>query len=180
MNTYISMLRGINVSGQRLIKMEALRQMYTDMGFSQVKTYIQSGNVIFHTSDTDVKSLEILISSQILETFGHTVTVIVLKPQTLQKIIEANPFAISPSHIITDLYVTFLASAPQNADIQKIRSKITDQEDLWITDEVVYLNLPHGSGKTKLSNNFLESHLKVNATTRNWKSTLELLRLATL
>ena len=92
MTTYISILRGINVSGHKLIKMEALRKMYSDLGFSDVRSYIQSGNIIFSYKNSETYSLEKKISKKINDTFGFDVPVLVKEISEFKKILSNNPF----------------------------------------------------------------------------------------
>lgn len=178
MKTYISILRGINVSGQKIIKMIALKKMYEKIGFKNVTTYVQSGNVIFQGKDQKTIDLEQIISKQIKKGFGFEVPVIVLTIDELKKIIKGNSFSNAPAKDATYLYVTVLASQPEQYDLDLIRSKKLDVEDIIIKDRVAYLYCPKGYGTTKLNNNFLEAKLKVIATTRNWRSMNELLRIA--
>lgn len=177
MTTYISLLRGINVSGKNLIKMQALKDAFGRKGLLGAITYLQSGNVVFKAKDTDPRSLEIAISHLIKEEFGFDVPVIVLTAEELQRIVSANPFL----HADKDpafLHVTFLSEAPAAYDIGPIMDKARDGEDLSVSGQAVYLYCPHGYGNTKLTNSLLENRLKVRATTRNWKTTCELLKLA--
>lgn len=178
MTTYISILRGINVSGQRPIKMDALRKMYETLSFENVQTYIQSGNVIFSTQERDTKELGAMISSKIKTDFGFDVPVIVLSVKTLKEIVENNPFAKDNQKDTAFLHVTFLADNPTDYDEAGIIAKKQPNEEMAITPNAVYLYCPNGYATTKLSNNFLETRLKVQATTRNWKTTNELLKLA--
>lgn len=174
---YISLLRGINVSGQKLIKMDALKKMYQYLNFGNVKTYLQSGNVIFSSIEKDPKKIEKIISQKIKGEFGFDVPVIVLNIKKLKQIIDNNPFAEKKE--LTQLYVTFLASKPAAYDKKIIEDKKLPQEDIAFTDNAVYLFCPKGYGLSKLNNNLIENKLKVSATTRNWKTTLELLKLST-
>ncbi len=178
MTTYISILRGINVSGQKLVKMEVLRKLYEDLGFSQITTYLQSGNVIFNFNDEDPGKLSRKIFDEIRNNIGFEVPVIVLTIDNLKQIIDNNPFTKDPNLNLSDLYVTFLASTPLKFDLQGIFDKRQNGEDCFLSNNAVYLYCPNGYGRTKLTNNFLESKLKVVATTRNWKTTNELLKLA--
>lgn len=178
MTTYISILRGINVNGQKLIKMGALKIMYEKRGFENVKTYIQSGNVIFKTLEMDEKILEKNISSSLKEDFGFEVSIIVLSIDTWKGITENNPFLKEKLKDPQFFHVTFLANNPSDIDKEQIIVKKQANEEIAFSTHAVYLYCPNGYGKTKLNNNFLEAKLKVRATTRNWKTVNELLKLA--
>lgn len=178
MNIYISLLRGINVSGKNLIKMEALLKMYNSLGFSNVKTYLQSGNVIFSTTKSDSRRLTKEISDQIKIDFNLDVPVLVLTIDTLQRIIDNNPFLKDPNKEPEFLHVTFLSSPPGEYDTKTFEEKKSGGEEIVISTEAVYLYCPHGYGNTKLTNTFLEKKLKTGATTRNWKTTNKLLSIA--
>ncbi len=178
MEIYISILRGINVGGQKSVKMDALREVFEKLGFKNVLTYVQSGNIIFHYRSEEPRAIEQKIQKQIKSVFGFDVPVIVLTLRTLKRIIDSNPFHEDQEKEKSFLHCTFLGSAPENYDLENILSKKTGQEEIVFTNEAVYLYCPHGYGKTKLNNNFLENKLQVSATTRNWKTTLKLLELA--
>lgn len=178
MKTYISILRGINVSGKKLIKMDALKKMYEKLNFEEIKTYVQSGNVVFSTNEKDLKKIENDISKQIEKDFGFQVPVIVFAAETLQSVIEQNPFLKDATKERSFFHVTFLADRPHTFDKTSIEDKKYADEEIQFTENAVYLYCPNGYGKTKLNNNFLESKLKVGATTRNWKTVNALLKLA--
>lgn len=179
MTTYIAILRGINVSGQKIIKMAALKKMYENLNYENIKTYVQSGNVIFSSKEHDSKKLEVIISSAIKNEFGFEVPVIVLTVKILKTVIDNNPFAKDEIKDHSFLHVTFLADHPTQNHKEDIIEKKQPNEEIAFTSNAVYLYCPNGYGKTKLNNNFLENKLNVKATTRNWKTTAELLRLAT-
>ena len=178
MQTYISILRGINVGG-KVLKMADLRKMIGKLGFKNVSTYIQSGNVFFQYQIEKPEVLEKLIQDRIKNDFGMDVSVIVLIPDKLKRIINANPFNDDPLKEPQFLHVTFLQTKPGNYDKESILSKKSGREEIVFTDEAIYLYCPNGYGNSKLSNNLFENKLKVIATTRNWKTTNELLKLAT-
>ena len=150
--TYISLLRGINVGGRNIIKMNFLRKMYEELGLIDVKSYVQSGNLIF--------------------------SVFILKVDELKSIIENNPFIKDFDKNILFMHIIFLSSKPECYDFKEITNKKQIEEEIHITDYAIYLYCPNGYAQTKLTNNFLEEKLKVNTTTRNWKTSNELLRLA--
>lgn len=178
MTTYISLLRGINVSGQKLIKMQALEKTFQKLECEKVKTYLQSGNVVFTSNASSTKVLEKQIEQEIKTDFGFDVPVMVLTETKLREIISNNPFIHQPDKDIAYMHITFLASIPENFDIKSLESKKLEGEEIFISENIVYLYCPNGYGKTKLTNNFLENKLKLTATTRNWKTTKELLKLA--
>lgn len=178
MTRYISILRGINVSGQKIIKMDALRKMYKKLNFEYIQTYVQSGNVIFSVKENDAKVLEKLISLQVEKEFGFYVPIMVLNIKTLEKIIENNPFTKDNLKETKFMYITFLADNLSEFDEEKVVEKKQPSEEIAFTSNAVYLYCPNGYGRTKLNNNFLETILNVQATTRNWKTTNELLKLA--
>lgn len=178
MITYISILRGINVSGQKLIKMDALRKSYETAGFLSVQTYIQSGNVIFKSDLTNQKEVKEKITNLIRQNFGFDVPVIVLSVGQLKERIAGNPFLQQPDKNTDYMHVTFLAETTEGYDTSIIASKKATGEVIAFSNEAIYLYCPAGYGKTKLTNHLIESKLKVSATTRNWKTTTELLRIA--
>jgi uncharacterized protein (DUF1697 family) len=177
MQTYISLLRGINVSGQRLIKMADLQLTYAKLGFESVETYIQSGNVVFRSRETDTFRLQSVISRQILKDFGFEVPVLVLTAKKLEKILTENPFKAGGAKDLSAVYITFLHARPDQHYREDIITKKQEYEEIVFTESVVYLYCPKGYGKTKLNNAFLESKLRVEATTRNLKTSEELLRM---
>jgi len=178
MPTYISILRGINVSGHNLIKMDALRKSYESLGFQNVMTYKQSGNVIFTAVNSGINELEQKISIRIEKDFGVTVPVIVMTSDHLKVLVDNNPFLRDSDKDPAFLHITFLASGPVNYNHKDIEDRKQEGEDIFFSESVIYLYCPEGYGRTKLTNNFLEAKLKVSATTRNWKTANELLSIA--
>jgi len=178
MQTYISMLRGINVSGHKIIKMDALRKMYADLNFKNVKTYIQSGNVIFQDKKTKHEELEKKIAEKISDEFGFEVPVLVKDLDELTTVLKNNPLVNKRNEDITKLHVTFLSQEPEQANIDKIKNGQYASDEFILIGKTVYLFCPNGYGKTKLSNTFFENKLKIIATTRNWKTINELFNIA--
>jgi len=179
MTTYITILRGINVGGHKSIKMEALRQMFTRLGFLNVQTYIQSGNVIFQNPEiTDTQLLENKIKNKISENFGFEISVLVLTLNDLENVVENNPFLSDNTKDPAYLHITFFSSLPEKAFVDKINAENYNADEFVCSRKNIYLYCPNGYGKTKLTNTFLETKLKVAATTRNWKTVNELVVLA--
>jgi uncharacterized protein (DUF1697 family) len=180
MTTFISMLRGINVSGQKQIRMADLKALYEGLGFGNVFTYIQSGNVIFNTDlNITAQKLSAKIANAILEKYGFNVPVIIRTAHEIREVITANPFQQLKGHLPEKLYVTFLEEKPQSAIIEKINHFDFLPDKFIIIESEIYLDCAAGYGTTKLSNTFFENKLKVRATTRNWNTVNKLLELAT-
>lgn len=158
--------------------MDALRTTLETLGFLAVRTYIQSGNMVFQYKKMKNAELEKLVHKKILEVFGFDVPVLVKTAPELEQVIRENPFAADSTKDTAGIYVTFLASVPAKENIAKLEACQFANETFVYTAGAVYLYVPKGYGNAKLSNNFIESKLKVSATTRNWKTTLELLNMA--
>ncbi len=164
------MLRGINVSGQKKIKMEELEQLYKSLGFTHVRTYIQSGNVIFESLSSDTSDLVNKIETSIKQTFGFFVTVIIRTKNEFQNVINNNPFYGTRQEDTAKLYVTFLSDTPYASSIQAINPLENKSDEWFISGKEIFLFCPNGYGRTKLTNNFFEKKLKLSATTRNWNT----------
>lgn len=179
MKIYISILRGINVSGQKKIKMKDLRKLYEDLNFKNIKTYIQSGNVIFEDQTTIHRELEERIEKKILQNFGFSIPVVVKDKDELIDVIKNNPFLNLKKEDTSKLHITFLSDEPEPSRVDKIKGGQYEPDEFTLSGKVIYLFCPNGYGRTKLSNNFFENKLKVVATTRNWKTLNELINIAT-
>lgn len=178
LQTYITILRGINVGGKKLIKMQALKELCESQGFINVKTYIQSGNVVFTYKKEDVKTIAIKISKKILKTFGYEVPVITFTNTEIADVIKNNSLAQNKKLDSTFFHVTFLAEKPIGADVIKLQENNFAPDVFVVKDKAVYLYCPNGYSNSKLTNTFIEKKLKTTATTRNWKTVNELFTLA--
>ena len=178
MQVYISILRGINVGGHRIIKMEVLRSIYVEMGFEDCQTYIQSGNVVFRCKKQNTEFLEKKISSAIFVRFNFKVPVIVREIEDLREIVTNFPFGHDPSIGNSQFHITFLSEIPDKILTENLEEVSYLPDQFKLCGKTLYLNCPNGYGNTKLNNTFFENKLKVEATTRNWRTTLELLRMS--
>jgi uncharacterized protein (DUF1697 family) len=176
MHTYISILRGINVSGQKKIIMADLVKLYEDLGFTDVKTYIQSGNVVFNSTKKVSNSMLVKqIETKINEIYGFLVPVIIRTVDDLSKIIASNPFKNETSE---NLYITFLSNLPNSNHLENLTELNYLLDEFIVIEKEIYLNVS-SYGTTKLSNSFFENKLKVTATTRNWNTVNKLLAIST-
>ncbi len=174
---YVAILRGINVSGKNLIKMDALRISMEEFGFQSISTYIQSGNICFESKLNNPVEIASKIKDGIEKNFNLNVPVLVFKEEEFDKIVDENPFMKQSNFDTKFMHITFLESEIDSNLIPHIKDKCSESEQLFCQGKAVYLYLPTGYGTTKLSNNFIEKKLKNLATTRNWNTCLELQKI---
>lgn len=175
---FVALLRGINVSGQKSIKMADLKNMFEASGFQNVRTYVQSGNVVFDYMDIEISELCKVVESLIKDTFGFDVSVIILESNELDAIVNNNPFIKEPEIEHDKLHITFLSELPDDLAVLKLEVKKEDNEKFLIDKKAIYLYCPNGYGRTKLTNTVFERKLKTTATTRNIKTVNCLLDMA--
>lgn len=165
----LSLLCGINVAGQKKVKMADLKKLYEEMGCENVRTYIQSGNVVFDSGANATPS-EGEIEKAILKEFGFEVKVVNRSKEEMERVVKNNPFKKLDE---SRLYVTFLADAVVESMMEKIAPFAADGEEIVMSGKSgreIYLYLPDGYGRTKLSNALIERKCGVAATTRNWRT----------
>ena len=177
MPAYIAMLRGINVSGHNTIKMEHLRALFSDLGFRNVETYVQSGNIVFQTRIENPSNLSRRISETILLASKFDVPVILRSSIEMQSVIANNPFLKEKGIDSSKLHVTFLSETVQESVLKKLEPLSNNPDRFYGAPREIYLYCPDGYGRTKISNNAIEKALSVRATTRNWKTTNTLLEM---
>ncbi|MEX0312788.1 MAG: DUF1697 domain-containing protein [Allomuricauda sp.] len=178
MKSFIAFLRGINVSGQKKIKMADLKYQLEENGFCNVQTYIQSGNLVFESDEIDSGKLANALNKTILSAFGFDVPVLVLTSENLEEILRANPFADEPDK--KSLYYVLLKTEPNLGLVNEFNQVKFENEDFAITHNCVYLCCKAGYGKAKLNNNLIERKLKVEATTRNLRTLQKLLEMVSV
>lgn len=178
MNIYIVLLRGVNVSGKNILKMSELTDRLIKAGFIDVKTYIQSGNIVFSHESTPYSELEKKLKDLIFKYFNHDIPVLILSLKEIRESIEFNPFIRDTAIDIQHLHITFLSGVPDEEKIKALKNGNYGSDQFFHSEKIIYLHCPNGYGKTKLTNTMIESKLKVNATTRNLKTINELLKMA--
>jgi len=178
MKTFIALLRGINVSGQKKIKMADLRAMLEKMPFQDVQTYIQSGNIVLKSAEKEIALIETEINKMLAKTFGYEVPVLVKSKEEFEQIIKGNPYTAKADLEAKKIYFALLKSAPNATAVAGLDQAQYPHELFQIAKNCVYLNCTKGAGKAKLNNNIIERKLKVVATTRNYRTMTKLLELA--
>ncbi|MDD1725756.1 MAG: DUF1697 domain-containing protein [Euryarchaeota archaeon] len=169
----IALLRGINVSGRRTVHMTDLKRAFEELGFENVSTYGQSGNVVF---DSHAKSVyhATHIEEKLSESFWLSTNVFIRTQQELERIIENNPLIHEQDIAIDKLHVTFLLDKPDASVASNLDIRPDDGEKFVVIGKEVYLYCPNGYARTKLNNAAFEKKLNTLATTRNWKTTNKL------
>ncbi len=176
MNTWICLLRGVNVGGKS-VKMSDLEALFITLGHSGVRTYIQSGNVVFRSATRTATTLAREIEDVIARHLGLGVTVVLRSPEELGAILRGNPFLQHGADPIT-LHVTLLVDEPDPSVIRELVVPDAGRDEYRIVGREVYLRCPDGYGSSKLSNAFWERSLGAPATTRNWRTLIKLFELA--
>jgi uncharacterized protein (DUF1697 family) len=174
--TYIALLRGINLGSHNKVPMPALRTLVEGLGYTDVATYIQSGNIILTTKDTAAR-VAAAIERAIAKEFGIDVVVFVRSKQQLQKVVDGNPF-LKQDKDPGALHVVFLSNKPKADKVKALTAKDIGTEEVAVKGTEAYLHLPNGYGRAKLGNSFIEKQLGVAGTTRNWRTTAKLIELA--
>ncbi len=176
MSTVIALLRAINVGGRNKLPMAELRTLLGELGHSEIRTYIQSGNAVFHSSSEDLGAVSRQLSSAILERFGLVVPVIARTPSQLVHVAEHCPFAADadPKH----LSVVFLDGTPTAEAVASADRSTYLPDTFEVVGDVVYLHVPTGLGRTKLTLPWLQRRLKVTGTARNWRTVHKLIDMA--
>ena len=173
----IALLRGINVGGKNRLPMKDLAAMFVDAGCEDVRTYIQSGNVVFRTEPTRGEDISSLISASILSRFGYQVHVVARRARELEAIVQANPFVEGGAE--TDkLHVAFLADPPDAEHVEALDPNRSPPDEFAVRGREIYLHCPNGLARSKLTNSYFDSRLSTISTMRNWKTVRKLLELA--
>lgn len=182
MNKYIVLLRGINVSGQKIIKMKELQQHLLNIGFTKVKTYIQSGNIILESDKVDIIEIKSHINSMLQKIYGFSVDMYITDANYIQNSLENNLFAEFENQ--NNVYLGFISGIPNeeklNKFIMEYKSKRYGEELFNIINQTLYFYLPSGQANSKFSNNFFEKKLGISLTTRNINTCKKLIELCKL
>lgn len=164
------MLRGINVGGHKKIKMDTLRKSFEALGFEQVKTYIQSGNVVFKANKLSPAALSLKIEERILSDFGFSASVISRTDDEIANAIKNNPFVNQSGIDPEKLHIAFLSDAPAPSALNKLAALTLEPDQSRCLGKEVYLYFPNGVSGGSLWKHPLDGVLSVVTTTRNWKT----------
>ncbi|MGH3734995.1 MAG: DUF1697 domain-containing protein [Micromonosporaceae bacterium] len=175
MPVYVSLLRGINLGARNKVPMAELRELYAELGHTQVRTYIQSGNVVSHHDSDDPARLEREAAAVIERRYGFAVPVIVRTPDELRQVLDADPYPEVPDH--RQVAVIFLSAVPEPAKLATIDPAGFPPESFTARGRELYVHYPNGQQRSKLSHALFEKRLGVTATARNRRTVEQLLKL---
>jgi uncharacterized protein (DUF1697 family) len=161
--TYIALLRGVNVGSGRKVPMHDLRALFDSLGHTDVRTYIQSGNVVFTATAGTPARVRSAIEQGIARDFGLDLAVLLRKRTDLAKVLERNPFG-------AEAYITFLDDLPNRKRVAALDPAPYSPDEFVVHGRAVFVRCPNGYGRTKVNNTFFERKLATKATTRNWKT----------
>jgi uncharacterized protein (DUF1697 family) len=170
---YVALLRGINVGGKHLVPMNMLAEMFAGAGCEQVRTYIQSGNVVFAASPAVAREIAEAIGKEIRKRLGHEVPVVVRSAEQFAQVVENNPFVQRKDY--TNLsHVLFGAEKFSPAGVKALDPQRSPGDEFVCRGQEIYLWAPNGVGKTKLTNAYFDRALETVCTQRNWRTVLRL------
>jgi uncharacterized protein (DUF1697 family) len=175
-SVHVALLRGINVGGKNMIPMAGLKDIFVGLGCDGVRNYIQSGNIVFCSSESVAERVPRLVSKAILDRFGHRVPVVLRAAADIQRVVSENPFAeseIDPAF----LSVGFLADLPEKSGIAALDPDRSPGDSFRMQGREIYLHCPNGAADTRFTNQYFDSTLTTTSTFRNWRTVLTLLEM---
>jgi uncharacterized protein (DUF1697 family) len=175
-DTWVALLRGINVGGKNRLPMKDLAAIFGDAGCSGIKTYIQSGNVVFRASRACAAQLPGAIKKAISKRFGFDAPLVMRSAAELRGVTRTNPFLRGGADP-DSLHVMFLADRPAAARLATLDPKRSPTDEFEVRGREIYLRCPNGLGRTKLTNEYFDKRLETTSTVRNWRTVLKLIEM---
>ncbi len=173
---YLALLRGINVGGKNKLPMKDLVGIFAESGCENPRSYIQSGNVVFDATPGVAAGAAGLIAARIAERFGYRTPVVLRTAEELAAVLANNPF-VDAGIAEEELHVYFLANRPDPRRIEQLDPDRSPPDRFAVHGREVYLRLPSGMARTKLTNAYFDSKLATTSTARNWRTITKLLEL---
>ncbi|OXA88299.1 DUF1697 domain-containing protein [Flavobacterium hercynium] len=177
MITHLVLLRGINVSGHNMMKMDALKTMLESIGFQNVRTYLQSGNVFVDTEEESASKVGFMIKQEIFKVFGHEVPTIVITKEDLELCFKNNPFLKEKDIDTKKLYVAFVSVILKSENINDLKISQFKPDEVSIDENRIFVKYAVGAGKTRFDQKYIEKKLNVVSTMRNWNTITNLLTM---
>jgi uncharacterized protein (DUF1697 family) len=174
---YVALLRSVNVAGHGRLAMDELRASFETLGYSDVTTYIQTGNVLFTAASKSETALASAIEQRLAEDFGDSPAVLLRSVAELRRVGASSPYAKAGADKARH-HVTFLATVPSKAALEALRLPPSGRDELVVDGKEIYVHTPDGYANTKYTGTFLERRLGVVSTTRNWNTVTKICALA--
>lgn len=175
---YVALLRGINVGGRNKVPMRELASLVTATGGDDVQTYLQSGNVIFDVGADLAGTISETIATSISERFGFRVPVLLRSTRQMAEVVRHNPLRGSGTDLDDEkLHVLFLAHRPDPVRVAALDPERSSGETFVVRGQEIYLHLPNGAARTKLTNAYFDAKLGLTTSQRNWRTVTKLLEL---
>jgi uncharacterized protein (DUF1697 family) len=170
---YVALLRGVNVGGARPLPMERLRALFAEAGANSVESFIQSGNVVFAATEAQAPQILADVSARIRQEFGFAAPIVLRDATAWQTLIDSNPFLGDGADPNT-LHALCLSETPSREALDRLDPRRSPGDEFEVRGRDIYLRLPSGVARTKLTNAWFDSKLRVTSTLRNWRTVLKL------
>ena len=177
MKTHLALLRGINVSGHNMIKMDVLKTLLENAGFQNVRTYIQSGNVFVDSEEEHGASIGFKIKQEIFKELGLEVPVVVITKEDLEACFKNNSYLKEKECDTKKLYVAFISKELSSGALNDLKISQFKPDEAAIDKSRIYIKYAVGAGKTRLDQKYIEKKLNVVATIRNWNTVTTFLEM---
>jgi uncharacterized protein (DUF1697 family) len=177
MTTHLALLRGINVSGHNMIKMELLKSCLEAIGFQNVQTYIQSGNIFVDSVEENAAAVGFKIKQEIFKTFGYDVANVMITKKDLEACFSNNLYLKEAAVDYKKLYVAFVSKELRSESINDLKISQFKPDEAHIDTTRIFIKYAVGAGKTRLDQKYIEKKLALTATIRNWNTVTQLLQL---
>lgn len=178
MPTHIALLRGINVGGHKMVAMADVRALLEGLGFTKVRSLLQSGNLVFDSDGQTPARLEELLEAETASRLGLSVSCLIRTAAQWKRIVERNPFATEAERDPGHLLVMLLKTAPSASDVKALQASVQGPELIRADGKQLYLSYPAGIGRSKLTGAVIEQKLRTRGSARNWNTVLKLAKLS--
>lgn len=176
-DVHIALLRGINVGGKHRLPMKDLTEIFREAGCTEVRTYIQSGNVVFQAENGLAGRIPELVAEAISDRFGFTAPVVMRTVAELEDVAGSNPF-LEHGADPKALHVVFLVDRPTEAQVAELDPERSPPDEFVVRGREIYLHCPKGVARSKLTAPYFDATLGTTGTQRNWRTVRKLLELA--
>lgn len=166
---FVALLRGVNVGGANRLPMAALKEMFAAAGAQQVETLIQSGNVVFQSHDNNGITIAVAVQAEIERAFHFRTAIVVRDADRWRAVVAGNPFLTSGEDPDA-LHIACLSTIPGASALARLDRNRSPPDEFVVAGAEIYLKLPNGTARTKLTNAWFDATLAVVSTMRNWRT----------